>query len=223
MSYKSFLTAVWMLVSATSAPASVVIYSNLSSTVPLYNPNGGPGVLGSPTTSFTRAMDFNSGVGGSVSQVDLAVTYLSGLNTVDASIWTDAGGVPDSIVTNASWSNLVVSEPLGGCCGLVTVSGISGVQLASATDYFMVVGPSSLTGPSDVAWNINNQSLSGLTTISRDGGLTWEPGGVGTLSAFDVIGSTAAPEPSTLAVCGLILGVAIRRVFIRPSVIRMLE
>jgi hypothetical protein len=107
-------------------------------------------------------------------------------------------------VANAAFDNLMSNQPFGGCCGLVTVSGISGVTLTGGQSYFMILGPVSLTDNSALAWNFNNQGATGLELTSTDGGLTWGSHGITTIGAFDIIGHQGGttPEPSSLLLLG---------------------
>jgi PEP-CTERM motif len=127
----------------------------------------------------------------SVSQVDLAVGNISNtLDTFDASIWTDNAGLPGTQVTGAFWS-LSTATNYGTCYSLVSATGITGVTLTGGQQYFMVLGPLSLSNASWNGWNWNNQSVSGLVV---ENGFSV---GTNTLGAFDVLSGTSTPEPST--------------------------
>lgn len=161
---------------------------------------------GGTGTSFTAANLFTvSGSGNlSVSQIDLAVGYVTGANSFYASIWTDNGGLPGTQVGGALWTNLSSSEPFGSCCGVVTISGISGVTLAGGQSYFMILGPMSVNATTWEAWNWNDQGVNGLDLYSTDGGASWNSNGTQTLGAFDVLGGSApsVPEPASLFLLG---------------------
>jgi len=163
----------------------------------------GSGVIG---TSQTAAGLFTVGGSGnfSVDSIDIGVGQVISPFTFDASIWTDNAGLPGVQVANAAFDNLMSNQPFGGCCGLVTVSGISGVTLTGGQSYFMILGPVSLTDNSAVAWNLNNQGVNGLELYSTDGGNTWTSFGSTTIGAFDIIGHQGGttPEPSSLLLLG---------------------
>jgi hypothetical protein len=161
----------------------------------------GTGTVG---TSFTAANLFTSLATGSVSQIDLAVGYVTGTNTFYASIFTDNNGLPGSQLWRQD--NLSSNQQFGGCCGLVTITGISGLSLTAGQSYFVVLGPENLSDTTWEAFNWNNQGVNGLDLYSTDGGQTWNSNGTGNpLGAFDILGSSGqgtVPEPSSLLLLG---------------------
>jgi hypothetical protein len=132
-----------------------------------------------------------------VDEIDLAVLNEPGsLNTFDARIFTDSGGLPG--VQLYGWGNLFTSAPEETCCSLVSITDMNGVTLTGGQQYFLVVGPEDLSDASFNAWNLNNQGVTGLSLYSADGGATW---GVdsGAQFAFDIAGT---PEPGSLLLFG---------------------
>jgi len=154
-------------------------------------------------TSYTTAALFTaSGTGAlPVTGIDLAVTeaIVSGGQpaqsyTFYASLWTDSAGLPGAEVPGAYWS-LSTTLPDASCCALVFVTNIMGVTLTGGQQYFMVLGPLSITDNSATEWAWNSQGATGVVLGSEDGGSTWTLGGSGnTLGAFDVL---STPEPAT--------------------------
>jgi hypothetical protein len=191
--------------------AGTVLFSDLGTNGTIYTTNGGNVVDGSaagltPFSLATADLFTVSGTGSfSVSEIDLAVAVFGGSNnTFTASIWTDNAGLPGSQVAGAFWS-LTTTDPFFACCSLLSVTGISGVDLTGAQQYFMILAPPSLTGTSSVMWNYNNQGVTGLQLASVNGGtfgglIGGEPIG-NQLSAFDVMG-TSVPEPDSLLLAG---------------------
>lgn len=206
------ILALALCVSSLPAMAQTTFFTDLGTSGNLYNPSTGWTVSGTGEigTSFTAANLFTAGATGSVSEIQLAVGLAGGTNSFFAALYTDSGNAPGTEI--AQWNNLSSSETFGECCNLVTISGITGVNLTAGTSYFMVLGPMNLTATTFEAWNWNNQGVNGLdlyaTTGCQNGsgtGCSWVSNGTGNpLGAFDVIGSTGqtVPEPSSLLLLG---------------------
>lgn len=186
---------------STGATAST-LFSDLGPLGDAYTTNpftlvGGNG----PGDVFTYADLFTVAGSGSlpVYQIDLAVSDFFVPETFYASIWTDNAGVPEAELSDAYWS-LSTSTPPFTCCSLLSVTGITGVNLTGGQQYFMVLGPLSLSNPGTVPWYTNNQGVTGAIFYSLDGGSSWTGGDFGNpLSAFDVLG---VPEPSSRLLMG---------------------
>jgi hypothetical protein len=187
---------------------SVVLFSDLGPAGNVYNCCQGESVSGSGATlmSVTSANGFNSSGGGSVSQIDLAVSLFNGGDPFYASIRTDVSGLPGAQVPGARWDNLVPAESASHCCGLVTIGGISGVVLAPRTEYFMVLGPAKTSDNTLLGWNSNDQGVDGPDAYSYNGGSSWQSGGTGVTGAFDILGAASVPEPSTFPISALLTG-----------------
>jgi len=105
-------------------------------------------------------------------------------------------------VPGAYWS--LSTTNTGACCSLVSVSGISGVDLTGGSEYFMVFGPLSLTDASSNYLNFSyGGSATGLVVFSNNGGSTWSSEPDVPLGAFDVL---STPEPNATALLALGLG-----------------
>ena len=203
------LVALALCLSSLPAMAQSTFFTDLGPVGDVYNCCNGWTVSGSGTvgTSFTAANLFTSLLTGSVSQIDLGVGFVTGVNSFYASVWTDNGGLPGTEM--AQWNNLSSSTTFGQCCGLVTISGITGLNLTAGQQYFVILGPMSLTSTTWEAWNQNNQGVNGLDLFSTNGGQSWTSNGQTTIGAFDVLGATSTtttggstPEPSSLLLLG---------------------
>jgi hypothetical protein len=80
---------------------------------------------------------------------------------------------------------------------LVSLTDITGVNLTGGDQYFMILGPLSVSDTSFNGWNDNNQGATGLDLYSRNGGSTWVSNGTVTIGAFDVLSGT--PEPTSFS------------------------
>jgi hypothetical protein len=198
-----------LCVASLPAMADETFFTDLGTGSNAYNCCSGWTVSGTnaPPGSFSAANLFTSLATGNVTQIDLAVGYISGVNSFYASIWTDNGGLPGTQL--ARWDNLSSSTTFGQCCGLITISNISGLSLTAGDQYFMVLGPENLNSTTYMAWNWNSTGATGQDLYSRDGGATWTSNGEQTLSAFDIIGGATTttttgttPEPSSLLLLG---------------------
>ena len=201
------LLTVALCVSSVPAVAdSTTLFSDLAPSGDLYQCcSGGWTVSGVGTigTSYTAANQFTAMASGSISQIDIGISYVDGVNSFYAALFTDNGGLPGNEL--GRWDNLSSNQTLGGCCGLVTITGISGIELTAGETYFLVLGPTDVNDTSFLVWNLNNQGASGLDLYSTDGGATWGSNGTQTIGAFDIIGGGSGgtvPEPSSLLLLG---------------------
>lgn len=199
------LLALALCVSSLPALAgSTTFFNDLGPSGDVYQTGGGWTVSGVGTvgTSYTAANQFTAMASGSISQIDIGISYVAGVNSFYAALFTDNGGLPGSEL--GRWDNLSSSQPVGGCCGLVTITGISGINLTAGDTYFLVLGPMDVSDTSFLIWNLNNQDVQGLDLYSTDGGTTWGSNGTQTIGAFDIIGGGGGttPEPSSLILLG---------------------
>jgi len=198
------LLALVVCLSSLPAMAQSTFFNDLGTGNNVYNCCTGWTVSGTGTvgTSFTAANLFTAMASGTVSQIDLGVGYVAGVNSFYAAVYTDNAGLPGTQLWRQD--NLSSSQNFGGCCGLITITGISGLTLTSGTQYFMVLGPESTSSTTWEAWNLNSTGAMGLDLFSTNGGSSWNSNGTQTLGAFDILGSPTGttPEPSSLILLG---------------------
>jgi hypothetical protein len=142
--------------------------------------------------SYTAANAFTAAASGSVSRMDIGIGSVSGLDSFYAALYTDNNGLPGTQL--GQWSNLTSNVPSGQCCGVVTISGISGLSLTMGQQYFLVLGPNKLADTSSLTWNGNSEGATGLSLYSTDGGNTWNSNGTQTLGAFDIVSQPVGIE-----------------------------
>ena len=189
--------------SAASLPAQTTFYSNLGTSGDLYNSGEGwtiSGTFGGGEQSIGTA--FTPMSSGNISEIDIGVGYSFGTNSFYAALYTDNNGALGTQL--GQWNNLSSTQSFGGCCGLVSITGITGIDLTSGEQYFLVLGPTDPNGNTSEAWYYNNTGAQDTQLSSHDGGATWTNNGDQVMGAFDVLGGPGGttPEPSSLILLG---------------------
>ncbi len=194
--------AVALCLTALPAAASSTLFSNLGPPGDLYYCCEGWTISGTGTLGFSQSIaeQFQVTTSGNVSQIDAGVGWVTGTNAFNVILAADNNGQPGTAL--GSWSNLSSPQAFGGCCGLITISGISGIHLTTGTNYWLIVEPTSLGSTLWGAWNFSNSAF-GQLDYSTDVGQSWLNGGFTNQSAFDILGGTGGvPEPASLFLLG---------------------
>ncbi len=167
--------------------STTTFFADLGSGANVYNPAEGWQVSGNGALggSFTAASQFTAAASGGVSRIDIGIGYLSGMNLFNVALYTDDGGLPGNELAN--WDSLSSQMDIGLCCGVVSLSDISGVSLSAGNNYFLVLQPTDINGTAALAWNKNSQNIMGEQLYSTDGGQTWNSNGQQLLGAFDLL------------------------------------
>jgi hypothetical protein len=126
-----------------------VIYSNLGPSIDAYNDTFGAVVAGpssSARVSFSYALPFTPRSDAHVHSIRAALSYDgSGANQFNVSIYSDAGGVPGSIL--AGPMTIVNLPSFGTCCIVVRSTLETPLAVAAGTQYWIVADtPASGTG-----------------------------------------------------------------------------
>jgi hypothetical protein len=160
-----------------------------------------------PAAAFTPASDYT------LTQIDLSIGYVQGINSVKVDLLQDSNGVPGALIESWNLRNL---DPFGSVGVVETVAPVSTVSLLGGTEYWVEVTPrvedTPRNGGTWAGWNWNSQGVSGDFYQTSDG--TVINSGPNTLPAFEVLGTvvTAVPEPGfVLPVASLLAALLVRR------------
>jgi hypothetical protein len=138
---------------------------------------------------------FTSLVSGNVTQVSVALGYVTGENGATVSLWTNVGGEPG--VNLSGLINLPPSPAFGSCCDLTTVA-FPGTAIVAGQEYFLVIFADDTTWD---AWNWNDTGAIGQLDQNSGNGWSQFPGS--TLGGMEILtGGPATPEPGSLLLLG---------------------
>lgn len=125
-------------VPAPDQPAALAkIFSNLGSKAAAYDPLNGWFVGGPYAGIFEfMGMSFTPKANAHVIQIQVAITYFSGDDQVNLSIYDDSSGVPGTLIGGPV---TVVNLPPGGqCCGLAIANFSPGIAVSAGKLYWVV-------------------------------------------------------------------------------------
>lgn len=142
------------------------------------------------------AQQFTAAVGGNVSQIDVALGFVTGDNMATVSLWTNNNGAPGTELFSAGVSNQPV---FGQSTSQLSTIMVSGVNITAGEQYFVVIEADNVTWD---AWNLNDTGAVGL--LDQNSGSGWNQFQGSTLGGFDVQvnGGGTTPEPSSFLLLG---------------------
>jgi hypothetical protein len=132
---------------------SVPVFSNIGTKYPLglyfccsgatvSGPDSEIGFQSWPAMQFTPAADV------SVTEIDVAVERITGTDEIDIGLYTDANGVPGTLLKSFTATGL---QGNGGCCGFAVGRDKQGIPIAGGTPYWVAVTTD--TGATDTFGN----------------------------------------------------------------------
>jgi hypothetical protein len=112
---------------------------------------GPTAISGAP--EYWEAAAFTPSANHTLTKVEVAVGYVEGFNGLVVALYSDASGVPGTLIKN--WG--VTSLPnFGSCCALVIAKDAAGISLTSGTQYWIVVKTNKNSSNTFAAWNVND-------------------------------------------------------------------
>jgi len=194
------LALAWVALPSTSRAGTITVYSNFGAgnsydCCNAYTESGAGSFTG---FNALQAMAFTNATGQNLTltQIDIADSFVTGNNSMTLNLYADNAGVPGAVLESWTVNNL---PDLGTCCAVATVFDSAGVVLLNGATYFIAPASDDVTWE---AWNWNTIGMSGAGAISTDVGATWVPGPYDPNGAFDVLGKSAVPEPSGVLLTG---------------------
>jgi hypothetical protein len=169
------------------APSSklITIYSNLGKGKNVYNAVAGYGILGPDAGQpwpQSVGCGFRPKADHTVTEIQVAGTYVQGTNSLVVSLNEDSKGIPGKALHTWHFSNLPV---FGSCCTLQTAKYVNGIKVKKGELYWVVLSPQKKFRDTYDVWNNNFQGLQG--TFSNNIGSGWNSS-YQVLGAFGVFG-----------------------------------
>jgi hypothetical protein len=200
-----------LMLPAATLEAGTIIYSDLGVVTP-YNGGSAWDVEGTSTATFQSiGAPFTPGANYSLTEIDVALQYLSGTNAVTLALETDSSGVPGTVLE--AWALTSLPDFSSTSSVLQMETPTSPILLLAGTQYWVVAIPGA--ADTTAGWNFANTGVTPNLDVLDTVGGTWFTDTSNSNPAFDVQGNlTSAPEPSTaLFAAGglLLLGFARRR------------
>jgi len=197
----------FLLLASLAHPAqATVIASDFDPTNVTYY--GGWGIFGTDNSLFpgafsSQGMAFTPSSNTLLTQIDVAVFWESGTNSVILTLDSDNSGIPGTVIDSWTLNNL---PSFGFCCTAETVTALSPISLTAGDRYWLVIAP----GASDTHADWTNTNTLGLSADQETEDGPFIPG-TGPLSAFEVVG-VETPEPGlTLLVAAALALIVLRR------------
>jgi hypothetical protein len=137
---------------------TVTIFDNINRKQPQneYNCCAFYGVIGPDNLLSSHmlfdAMGFTPTTNLKVTEIDVAVSYNSGVNEFSLALYNDKGGVPGTALKAWTFTNL---PPQNSCCQLTIATAPSGIPVVAGQHYWVVVRTDHASLNTAVDWNMN--------------------------------------------------------------------
>lgn len=188
--------AAFLMFAGLPAAQADVIFSNFGPGQSYNTPNGWL-VSGNAAGGYDEvAFAFTASGNYSVSQIDVALTNVSGTNGAIISLLDSDDGVPGTVLGSWSVSGL---QPVNTATGAIATVSVPGISLVSGDLYFVAVAPAA--GDTLDKW-MDNPKLAGDVEFYSDGiPGDWNVHVDGAAAAFEVMGTLpwTVPEPGALS------------------------
>jgi hypothetical protein len=135
---------------------------------------------------FWIGAQFTPKASGMVNEVDVAVGYVTGTMGVTVSLYTDAGGVPGTLLGSFKAKHL---PTFGSCCRVERAFSGVGTPVTGGDPYWVTVTTDDATADEWAAWNSNDVDQVDPITAAANDGAGWAPTQLLPAPSFAVIGS----------------------------------
>jgi hypothetical protein len=142
-----------------SDPALVTIFDNIGTAYPKgtywccegYTITGPTALSGFP--EYWEAGAFTPTADHTITQVEVAVGFVQGVNGLVLGVYNDASGVPGTAIKTWSLSGLPI---FGSCCIVETKKDAAGIPVKKGTQYWIVLKTNSKESTTWAAFNVND-------------------------------------------------------------------
>jgi PEP-CTERM motif len=156
-----------------------------------YNSGCGTACFQNVASSFTPTGTFT------LTQIDVAASGLSGTNQIGVELLSDASGAPGSVLESWTLTNV---PSYGSSFTPEALAAVSPITLSAGTTYWVeLVSLSS----NPTVWNYSPSIMGSTDVLGNATGPNWVADSNQFVPAYDVLGTAAVPEPSTLLLFGV--------------------
>jgi hypothetical protein len=107
-----------------------------------------------------------------VIEVDAALGYVTGTMGMTLNLYTDAGGVPGTLLASFKAKKL---PSFGACCDLIRAFDGTGVPVTAGTQYWITAETTAASADEWGVWNLNDVDQVDIGTNAVNSGSGWQP------------------------------------------------